>query len=125
MSEQQEVIYTEVTEGDYNDVYSRKYVKGTWDQIEQYVKSHFSEEGLKEAQEIGSSGGYGLETYYPVTDEEGNEVDYKDPRYGELADQEEVRVLYYVEAIPFYDATPKEIQEIESDSRFINLMEDD
>lgn len=125
MSEQQEVIYAEVTEGDYNDVYSRKYVKGSWDQIEAFVKDYFSKEGLERAEEINSDG-YGLEVYQNTAfDNNGNEIPLVD-----LPDEEkdmiEPLIEYYVEASPFDTEQDQNlIKEIESDSRFINLMEDD
>jgi len=75
MSDEKEIIYAEVVEGDYNDVYSRKTVKGTWKQIEEYVKDHFSEEGLKLAEDVSGLGVFGLEIYYDKEDDEEAEDD--------------------------------------------------
>ena len=97
-----EIIYAEVVEGDYNDVYSKTFVKGTWEQIETYVKSHFSKKGLEEAEEFGSDG-FGLFVMYPISDKNGNEIDSADPRFDEFCEQQESLIQYYVEAseIPY------------------------
>ena len=119
------VIYAEVVEGDYNDVYSRTQVKGTWEQIEEYVKSYFSERGLREAEDMNTDG-FGLYCLYPVSDENGNEIDPQDPRYDELSEQQEPLVQYSVEAYPFDPEEEKEyIRELEAIDAFIDLGEQD
>lgn len=133
MSEQTEVIYAEVTEGDFNDVYDRHRVKGTWDQIEAYVKSFFSKEGLEVAEEIGTGDGYGLEILQEVPDEIEDwdmenhtsiTVRKGDPRYEELAERYETQVAYYVEAAPYYEEDKNLIKEMEASGEFIDLGED-
>ena len=95
-----EVVTVDITEGDYNDVYKRgPIVRGTWEQIENFVKGYFTEEGLRKAEDIGSDG-YCLAIYQNVTDEDGNEVAENDPRYEELSSNFESQIEYYVEAQP-------------------------
>ena len=56
-----EIKFYDFTEGDYNDVYSRKYLKGTEEQVEKYIKDKFSEEGKTKMEDLGTCGiGYGV-----------------------------------------------------------------
>lgn len=87
-----EVVTVDITEGDYNDVYKRgPIVKGTWKQIEEYVQSYFSKEGLERAEEIGSDG-YTLAVYQEEGDEcQEQEIEYyvtADPVDDDGSDQE-------------------------------------
>jgi predicted glycoside hydrolase/deacetylase ChbG (UPF0249 family) len=128
MSEQTEVIYAEVVEGDYNDVYDRHRVKGTWDQIETYVKSFFSKEGLEVAEEIGTGDGYGLQVWEELPDtltdwETDKEVPKGDPRYEELAEEFDSQVEYYVEALPFDERDKDLIKELEASGELVDLDE--
>ena len=47
---EQEVYYWDYINGDGNDVYERETLKGTSDQVEEYLKSMLSEEGLEQAE---------------------------------------------------------------------------
>lgn len=104
MSEQDEIIYAEIVEGDYNDVYSRKNVKGTWAQIEEYVKSYFTEEGLEKAEDM-SSDGLTLGIYEEYEDrEEDEEYDH------------ECYLEYYVDAMPYVnDEKPDDVIDLGED----------
>ena len=93
-----EVKYFDATEGDFNDVYDRFYIRGTWEQVEEYIKSCFNENEPPEDIASGFDIGYGY--YYPVTDDDGNEVPESDPRYEELNDMQEARLRYYITAVP-------------------------
>lgn len=82
--------YYEVVEGDYNDVFSRKYVKvHDQQQIDSYVKEYFGDmQGVEDL----NSDSIGYAKYF-------------------IADTEELLIEYYVEAIEIEDT--KEIAELE------------
>jgi hypothetical protein len=104
------IIHAEITTGDYNDVYSKgPIVKGTWAQIEEYVKSQFSEDGLKRTEDI-SSDGYCLAIYQEPTDENGNKIQDED------GIDYEPRIELYVDASP--------IDEIDEDEIVIDLTKE-
>jgi len=93
-------VYGVVT-GDYNDVFSKDIVKGTWKQVEEYLLSHFDDFGdrKEDIEDID----FGFELYYepeinPETDEpfEDQEAliefyaqadiieDYNEDKYGKI-----------------------------------------
>jgi len=88
-----------VTEGDFNDVFA-KYETEFKDDLdaELYAKRQLRDYGYKPKQieDLGTTGiCFGI--YYPVSDDNGNEVSINDPRYEELNDQQDSRLKYYVE----------------------------
>jgi len=88
-----------VTEGDYNDVFAKYELEfKDWLDAELYAKRQLRVYGYKPKQieDLGTTGiCFGV--YYPVSDDNGNEVSTDDPRYEELSDQQELRLKYYIE----------------------------
>lgn len=70
-----------ITEGDFNDVFSKTERSGTWEEIEEIVKDHFSEIGKKKMQDISSADNITYGVYYDTEDE-----------------NDELRLEYYVAA---------------------------
>jgi len=98
-TEEETVYVAHIRTGDFNDVFSTgDYVRGNYYQIEQQVLAYFTQEGREKAQDIGGAGSIVYACYFPVTDEDGNEVSEDDPRYEELNDTQELRIEYYVDA---------------------------
>lgn len=86
-----EISIFEVVEGDFNDVYSRKTIRATYEQIEKYVLDQFNDDPKiqERIQDLGmDSIGYGI--WYE------NEID---PDTGEEYEDQELRLEYYVEAV--------------------------
>ena len=109
----QEIYYFDFTEGDYNDVYSRKVLKGTFDQADDFCKSYFTGEDFNNSEKTGSFGSVGYELYYTnETDENGNE--YED---------QELRIQYYAIADCIEEATQENKDEYE-DSDLIDLTKE-
>jgi len=86
-----------ITEGDFNDVFNRYELEfKDYNEAEQYAKSMFEPQYLDQVEDIGSDS-ICLAIYYPVTDNEGNEVFDDDPRYDDLVEFQEPRIQYYIE----------------------------
>jgi hypothetical protein len=86
-----------ITEGDYNDVFNKYELEfKNYNEAEQYAKSMFEPQYLDKVEDIGSDN-ICLAIYYPVTDDDGNEISTDDPRYDELNEQQELRIQYYIE----------------------------
>lgn len=83
----------EVTEGDFNDVFGKTVLKGNTNQIDEYLKSQFSDEGKEKMESIDN---IGYAVYY---DEE------IDPETNEPYEDQEVRIEYYIiaEELENYD----------------------
>ena len=94
----QEIKFYDFVEGDYNDVYSRKYLKGTEQQIEKYIMQQFKDKDYHETQieDLGSDSiGFGVYFSY---DNHPDEIDLE----------------YYVEARELFDITQQEIKDFEN-----------
>ena len=86
-----------ITEGDFNDVFNRYELDfKDYNEAEQYAKEKFDPQYLDQVEDIGSDS-ICLAIYYPVTDNEGNEVFDDDPRYDDLVEFQEPRIQYYIE----------------------------
>jgi hypothetical protein len=86
-----EISIYEVVEGDFNDVYSRKTIRATEQQMEKYVKDQFNDDPEIQAriEDLGTTDiGYGI--YYE------NEIN---PETNEEYEDQELRLEYYVEAV--------------------------
>lgn len=102
-----EIQYFDCTEGDFNDVYDRFYLRGTWEQVEEYIKECFNSQERSKMEDIGGGSDICFGYYYPVTDENGNEIPETDPRYEEESENQELRLAYYISAVPMEDNEEK------------------
>lgn len=88
-----------VTEGDYNDVFSKTEMEfNNNDEAEIYALNQFSDDARNKhlVEDLGTDSiCFGV--YYPVTDDNGNEIDENDPRYEDLSEQQELRLQYYID----------------------------
>ena len=100
----------EVTEGDYNDVFSRTEMEfKDWIEAEKYAYSVFRPIYEPQIQDIGTDC-ICLAIYYPVTDDNGNEIGYDHPDWDKLNEEQELRIEYYIEIREIED---QEIQQKE------------
>ena len=89
----EETNYFRIKEFDFNDVFDYDtYVKGTYDQVKKWLIDHYKPEYQTELDIDESSTDIYVMDWYPVTDENGNEISTDDPRYQDLADSEEARL---------------------------------
>jgi len=89
-----------VTEGDFNDVFNRTEMEfKDYSEAEKYAKSMFKQEYIDngEVEDLSSMDSIVYGVYYPVTDDEGNEINENDPKYEELSEQQESRLQYYID----------------------------
>lgn len=80
-----------VTKGDYNDVYSKQYFKGTPEQIEEYVNEEFSAYDTNRVQDLGSDT-IGLGVYYQAEESDDLEIEYY-VEAEEIRDKNEIEEL--------------------------------
>lgn len=100
-----EIKYFDVTEGDYNDVYRRFYLKGTEEQVEKFVRDEFDGFDEDEIEDLGSDS-IGLGVMQKGNDPQGyqyyveaQEVDKAD--YFDLDNYDNKKFFYH----PLYDLT--------------------
>lgn len=84
--------YYEITEFDYNDVFSRRTLDfDSYDAAVDWVKNQFAPDIRDKVECIGGDP-ESYVYYFPVSDEDGNEVKPEDPRYEALNEEQELRV---------------------------------
>jgi len=95
-----------VTEGDYNDVFAKYEMEfKDYNEAKKYAKSMFKHSYIIDGtvQDLSSMDCITYGYYYPIVDDNGNEINQDDPRYEELSDQQESRLEYYIDIMEIED----------------------
>lgn len=81
-----------ITSFDFNDVFGSEEIElDNYDDAVKYIYDQIKPQFHDQIEAIGGDP-ESFVIFYPVTDEQGNEVKQDDPRYDELSDQQESRI---------------------------------